>query len=183
MTVPANLTYTDLETRVLNSLRIPTTNTAQQARVQALINAVYRDICNKYDWSFLEKRTVVNTAPKIQSGLTDIRGITAPDSAAVTNSSMTVTFSAVIPASVGSLQGYAFVTPGAASDFAVYRIAAHIAGTATVTLDGPFTDATNTAAPYICYADQYEVPQDVGKLLQVKRWGQRSMLSLVGKNH
>src|SRR5690349_23660816 len=139
MTLPANLTYTDLETRVMNSLRIPTTNTAQQARVQALINAVYRDVCNKYDWSFLEKRTVVNTVPKMTNGVTDIRGITGPDSVAVANTSMPVTFSSAIPAAAGSLNGYVFITPGAATDFAVYRIAAHVTGNQTATLDGSYT--------------------------------------------
>src|SRR6476469_10206698 len=124
MTTPANLTYTDLETRVMNSLRIPVKNTTQQTRIQALINAVYRDVCNKYDWSFLEKRTVVNTAPKITSGGTNVLGVTGPTSVAVTMGSMSVTFASAVPVSAGSLAGWVMLIPGASQDgLAVYRIA------------------------------------------------------------
>ena len=183
MTTPANLTYTDLETRVLNSLRIPTTNTVQQARIQALINAVYRDVCNKYDWSFLEKRTVVNTAPKITAGGTNVLGVTGPDSVSVTMGSMSVTFSSAIPVAAGSLTGWVMTIPGASQDgLAVYRIAGHTIGSDTATLDGQFTDVTNPTASYVLYLDTYELPADVGKLLQVKRYGERLPVSLVGKN-
>ena len=33
MTVPANLNYTDIQTRVMNAMRIPTTNTVEAAKV------------------------------------------------------------------------------------------------------------------------------------------------------
>lgn len=183
MTTPANLTYTDLETRVMNSLRIPVTNTIQQARVQALINAVYRDVCNKYDWSFLEKRTVVNTAPKITPGTANLLGITGPSTVSVTINSMAATFSSVMPIAAGTLRGWVMLIPGASSDgLAVYRIAAHTPGSASVTLDGSFTDITNATASYILYLDTYELPADVGKLLQVKRYGERLPVNLIGKN-
>src|SRR6476469_772676 len=126
MTTPANLTYTDLETRVMNSLRIPVTNATQQTRIQALINAVYRDVCNKYDWSFLEKRTVVNTAPKITSGVQNVLGVTGPKSVSVTMGSMGITFSSAMPVAAGSLTGWGLMVPGASQDgLAVYRIAGH----------------------------------------------------------
>src|SRR6476469_4754944 len=126
MTTPANLTYTDLETRVMNSLRIPVKNTTQQTRIQALMNAVYRDVCNKYDWSFLEKRTVVNTAPKITAGGTNVLGVTGPDSVSVMMGSMAIQFSSSVPVAAGSLTGRVMLIPGASQDgLAVYRIAGH----------------------------------------------------------
>src|SRR6476659_2870613 len=183
MTTPANLTYTDLETRVMNSLRIPVKNTTQQTRIQALINAVYRDVCNKYDWSFLEKRTVVNTTPKIFAGGTNVLGVTGPTSVSVTLGSLGIQFSSAIPASVGSIAGWVLLMPGASQDSgAVYRIAAHTIGSNVATLDGAYTDTTASAASYVLYLDTYELPADVGKLLQVKRYGERLPVSLVGKN-
>src|SRR2546422_103244 len=56
MTTPAGLTYTQIETRVLNQIRIPVTNVTEQAKVAALINEVYRDIYVKEDWWWLVKR-------------------------------------------------------------------------------------------------------------------------------
>lgn len=167
----------------MNSLRIPTSNTTQQARVQSIINAVYRDISNKYDWSFLEKRTVVNTTPKITPGTANPLGITGPASVSVTMGSMGITFSSAVPVAAGSLAGWVLLIPGASSDsLAVYRIAAHTVGDSVATLDGDFTDVTNSAATYVLYLDTYELPADVGKLLQCKRYGERLPVSLVGKN-
>ena len=40
----AALTYQDIETRVANQLRIPTSDTTQMTRIQAIINEVYRDV-------------------------------------------------------------------------------------------------------------------------------------------
>lgn len=156
MSTPANLTYAQIETRVMNSLRLSTTNATEQAKVQNLINEVYRDIAAKNDWFWLLKRTVINTQAKVMAG-----------TANVTLGSTQVTLS-VVPAV--DITGYVLLVPGDVNDAdAVYRVAS-IAGV-VATLDAAYTGITNTAAAYRAYRDVYTLPVDTSKVLNVKRYG------------
>jgi hypothetical protein len=158
MTVPANLTYTDIQTRVMNELRIPTTNTTEAAKIAAVINMVYRDIAAKQDWWWILKRAVINTRAKEDTG-----------TVSVTKGSLPVTFSSAITADV---TGYALMVIGGTDDAgAVYRVASHGGATASATLDGEYTNATSTDAAYRMYRDSYTLPTDCGKVINVKRYG------------
>src|SRR2546425_13106606 len=75
MTTPAGLTYSQIETRVMNALRIPTSNATEQTKVQALINEVYRDIYVKSDFWFFLKRGAVNTAAKYVTGTANVANL------------------------------------------------------------------------------------------------------------
>lgn len=158
MTTPANLTLTDIATRVMNNLRMPTTNTVELAKVTATINEVYRDICAKQDWWWLIKRTVINTRNKINTG-----------TVSVTDSSTAITFSS---APTIDVTGYTILIPSGSDDFnAVYRIGSHVAGLATATLDAAYTNPTNATAAYNLYRDSFTLPVDCGKVLNVRRYG------------
>ena len=173
MSNPANLTYSQIETRVMNQLRIPVTNTTEQAKIQALINEVYRDICAKQDWWWLWKYKVINTGPKITAGTVNL-----------TQNSINITFStAPQQFSVNAnITGFALIIPAQANDpGAVYRIASQPLST-TATLDGAYTDTTNTTATFRLYQDSYALPNDVSKLLMVKRFGETQPIKLVGIN-
>jgi hypothetical protein len=179
MTVPANLTYSDLEARVMNSCRLSTTNSTQQVRIQAVINAVYRDIYNKSDWSFAEKRAIINTAPNLISGAVNVFGIQAPASMSVTINSPTVTFSSAITQDISR---FSMLVPGGAQDsLAVYKVLSHGGNSAVATLDAPFTNPTSTAQAFQLYQDEYSLPADTAKVLQVKRFGYQDPIALVGK--
>lgn len=179
MTTPANLTYADIEKRVMNSCRLSTGNATQQARVQDLINAVYRDIYNKSDWSFTEKRAIINTSPQLIAGATNIFGVLAPANVQVTINSPTVTFSSAISQDITR---FSFIIPGQSNDtLAVYKVATHGGNSATATLDAAYTDATSTGASYQLYKDEYSLPADTAKVLQVKRFGFKDDVQLVGK--
>jgi hypothetical protein len=165
MTTPANLTYTDIETRVLNQLRIPTSNATEQAKVAAVINEVYRDLYVKEDWWWLIKRTVVNTVAKITAGTVN-----------VSNGSTALTFTNA----PGLVTGYVLMVQGDSNDSgAVYRIASTGTG-ASQTLDAAATATSNTVAGYRLYQDSYSLPTDCGKVLLVKRYGERLPLKMVG---
>lgn len=180
MTTPANLTLTDIATRVMNQLRMPTTNTTELAKVTAVINEVYRDICAKQDWWWLEKRAVINTTANLIAGAANVLGVTAPASVSVTINSTAITFSAAL---TQSIQGFMFLLPGAADDsLAAYRIVTTSTGSASHNLDAAFTNATSTDASYQLYQDTYSLPADCGKLLYVKRFGYDQPLALIGKN-
>ena len=179
MTTPANLTFKDIEERVMNSCRLSTTNATQQTRVDAVINAVYRDIYNKSDWSFAEKRAVINTSPNLISASTNVFGVLAPATVSVTVNSSTVVFSSAITQDIAR---WSLIIPGAANDsLAVYKVASHGGNSATAILDANFTNPTSTATAYQLYQDEYSLPADSAKVLQVKRFGYDQPLALVGK--
>ncbi len=172
MATPANLTYADIETRVCNQLRIVTTNTAEVAKIKAVINEVYRDFWAAQDWWFLVKRGVINTVAKYETG-----------TASVTNNSTGVTLSDAPAVGLGSFSGRVFMVIGDTVDNnAVYRISSHTAGTTALTLDGAFTGATSTTASFKIYRDSYDAPADLGKLLKPRRYGLTRPMAPVGMN-
>lgn len=163
----ATLTYTDIQTRVMNKLRIPTSNTTEATKVAAMINEVYRTIAAKQDWWWLVKRTVINTSDDVSTG-----------TVSVTNNSTAITFSSA-PAT--SVAGFVLLVPGNTLDSgAVYRIATHTAAATAATLDAAYTGATNTAIAYNVYRDQYDLPSDFGKPLWIKRFGYPYPLENIG---
>lgn len=160
------LTYTEIETRVMNTLRLPVTNAIEKAKVQNLINGVYRDICAKQDWSWLEKRQVVNTRVKYTT-----------DTLSVTLDSTGFSF---LTNPTFNVVGDAVLVPGNANDSgAVYRVGSSTAG---YSFDGAYTGATSTSASFNLYRDTIPLNSDVSKLLQVKRFGEFEPIRLIGKN-
>src|SRR3990167_7111299 len=69
----AALTYAEIQTRVANHLRIPTSDSTQMIRVQAIINEVYRDLVAKNPtWYWLRKRQIINTATAFEAGTASV---------------------------------------------------------------------------------------------------------------
>lgn len=166
----ASLTYTNIETRTMNSLRIPTSNATEQTKVANLINEVYRDVFARADWYWLLKRAVINTVAKYTTG-----------TATVTLASTTVTLGTAPGAGLGSFAGYVFLVPTNTNDSgAVFRISSHTAASATVTLDALYTGADSSTAAFKIYQDTYSLATDVGKVYSVKRYGQFDRLEPIG---
>lgn len=167
----AALTYQEIQTRVANHLRIPTSDTTQMTRAQAIINEVYRDlVAKKPDWYWLRKRQVVNTATAFESG-----------TASVTPGTTSVTLTIAPSAGFGSFANRVFTVPANAEDpNAVYVIATHVAGQATLLLDASYTGATNSTAAYHVYQDAYDLATDCNRVLHVKRFGLRHAVLLIG---
>lgn len=179
MTTPANLTYSDFQTRCANLLRLDTTNTGQMTKLQALINECYREFCDIKDWWWLEKKAIINTSPNLIAGATNVAGVTAPATVSVSYGSANITFSGAITQSVA---GYSFIIPGASNDsLAVYRVLTHTDGTNAAVLDAAFTNASAPATSYQLYQDSYSLPTDVAKVLQVRRYGFKNPLQAIGK--
>ena len=164
------LSFADIKTRVLNHLRIPTSNATEGIKVEHLINEVYRDLMARYNWRWLLKRQTLNTVAKFSSG-----------NATVTLGSTTVRLSATPAASLGSFTGRVILFASAASDSgAVYRISAHTAGTTELTLDAAFTNANIASGSYNVYQDSYNLATDCGRVSFVRRFGIREPLRLIG---
>ena len=179
MTTPANLTYTQIEERVMNALRIPTSNSTERVKVQAVINEVYRDICAKQDWWWLKKKTSIATTPKFETG-----------TVSVTQNSTTITFSTIptmtmLDGSTGSqlnIRGYTLSIPTGSSDpLPLYYIdAPYTIGSVNAVLESVYTNETDSAASFRLYQDQYRLPADCGKVLSFQRFGEVQPARRVG---
>lgn len=161
----ASLTYSDLQTRVANRLRIPTSNTTEMTKLQAVINDVYRRICAKYDWWWLYDRQVIVTSNDITTG-----------TVSVTSGSTSVTFSSAPSVSVA---GRILHVPGNATELGRFRISTHTAATTAATLESAYTGSTDTAAGYSVWQDRYDLGADVGKVLWIVRQGYVEPLALI----
>lgn len=175
MATPANLTYAQIETRVANHLRIPTTNTTEMTKIAALINEVYRDLCIKFDWWFLDKRTVINTYDDYNTG-TALVGSTGVG----TQMSTGVTLSSAPSTGYGSFAGWMFQVLGNDDANAIYRVASHTAGATALVLDAGYTGDYSTASGFRLYRDTYDLPADVMKVRKVKRYGKQQPLEPIG---
>jgi len=162
----AALTMADIRDRVMNSLRIRTSDAEQAGRVDDIINQVYRDVGAKYRWWWWrQKRQIINTATPFDSGT-----VTA------THGSVSLTFSSTPPSEYGSFANRMLIVDGLASDSgAVYRIQTHVAGLATAALDAPFSDQATTSA-FTVYQDAYDLATDCASVRFVQRFGSQQPL-------
>ena len=161
----ASLSFANLSTRIMNAIRIPVANTTESAKVDAIINMVYREICGKYDFYWLTKRTTLVTSDDITTG-----------TVSVTKGNVAITFSSAPSVSIA---GRTFYVSGNAVEDALFRIATHTAGLADATLASAYTGATDTVATYNVWQDEYNLP-DAGKVLHVKRFGSPYPLQIIG---
>ena len=154
----ASLTYADIETRVMNALRIPTSNTTEATKIAATINEIYRDIGAKFDWWWLKKRSIINTEADLTTG-----------TISVTQDNTAVTFS---DGPAETVAGRVLIVDDQDTDSgAIYRISTHVAASTSAVLDGEYTGTTDTSSTFKVYKDTYDLPTDTAKLLHVKRYG------------
>jgi len=157
---------------VMNELRIPVSNLTERTKIQAQMSYVYGDICAKQDWWWLQRRTVINTLPKIDSGTLAL----TQNSTGITFSTAPQQFSANV-----SVAGYVLLVQGNSVDSnAIYRILSHTSGATAATLDAAYTGDTDTAATFRLYQVSYALPTDLAKLLMVRRFGFQHPLERVG---
>jgi hypothetical protein len=127
------------------------------------MNSVYRqiaaggtalnpDIDEKWNWLRSSSPGVITLQPAFTG------------TAALTFNSTAVTLSAI---HATSLAGWVFWVPGGNGDY--YRVAAHTAGTAAITLDSPYTDNTNAAASVKAFKLVYDLPAGVEQVLGAMR--------------
>jgi hypothetical protein len=159
------LSTAQILTRIMNSLRLPESNTTQQTRVLDILNEVYRDILAKYAWYWLVKRQVFNTTAKVTTGTIDL-----------TADSTTAILSA--PPGV-SLAGRKLLVPSNSEDAATYRIATSVSTSSSITLDAAYTGATAASQSYSVYADEYNLATDCGRVLFAKRYGYTQKLEII----
>lgn len=151
---------------------MPVSNLTERTKIQRVISGVYADICAKSDWWWLQRRTIINTVPKINTGTVSVTA----NSTSITFSTAPQQFSTNV-----SVAGFVLIISGNVTDAnAVYRILSHTSGLTAATLDAAYTGATDTAAGFNLYQVSYDLPADCAKLLYVKRFGDWAPLRRVG---
>lgn len=143
--------FLDIQNAVMEVLKVQAGDTTTLDRIKRDINTVYlQEVVPYKNWKWRDGETVGQTAPVYATG-----------TAAVSNGSATVTLSNTISA---SRAGY-FITFGGSSE--IYKISAHTAGSATLTLDVAFTGATDVAASFKIWKDTVALPTDLDEAYQV----------------
>jgi hypothetical protein len=175
--MPALVTNSTILDSVMNELRIPVSNLTERTKVQQILTGVYGDICSKFDWWWLQRRAIINTAIKIPGGTA------ATGTATLFQGSQFVTLT-TIPTRIGaavSTAGSVIVFAGSTIDAqGIYRIEAHTAGLLALTLDAVYTGSTDSAATYTIYQTSYDLPADCAKLTHVRCFGQRLPMQRIG---
>lgn len=155
------LVFSDIQTRVMNMLRLPTSNTSQATQVGYILNEVYRDILARNpNWWFLQKKMVFNTA-------TGLEGVAAT----VVNGSVTVTLTTAPGSEYQSFMGRAMFVGNATDNSTAYRVAVHATGSASIELDAAYVGASTTSASLNIYKDRYDAPADFGRPRYLQRFG------------
>jgi hypothetical protein len=143
-------TYADFVEAVKEELSIPTNDTIAIRRVKRDLNIVYKEIQSAHNWQWLKKTTTVITDPYIGSTGT----------ASVSQNSATVTLTA---GPAASQKGKLFSTT---ADSSVYSILSHTAGSTTLVLETPYTNATNSAVSYKIWSNKITMPVEARDIVQ-----------------
>ncbi len=152
--------FSDVITAVMEECKIQSSDTVSKNRIKRNINAIYLDeVVPFHNWTWLND-SVNLTIPAYDSTGT----------AVVTQNSVTVTLSGT-PAI--SYKGYFFSTDGSNE---VYRIRSHAAGSSTVVLQVPISEADNATSAYKIWTDAVVLPSDCKELIDVGHsWDSRPL--------
>jgi hypothetical protein len=144
--------FKDIVDAVCESLKIQASDTESRRRVKRNINTVYLDEVVPFKrWTWNRGSRSLQTEAYVSTG-----------TANVLQNSATVTLSETFAT---SKKGMFFTTNGSND---VYRIAQHSAGSATVTLETPYSGATNTAANFRIWTDAVVLPTDCKEVIEVR---------------
>jgi hypothetical protein len=155
----ANLTYTSelLDDMLRRAGETTTGNSKYEARALIYLNRAYRSLAqgglefdNKKvrDWWWLYTQDNVILQPIRNSG-----------TVSVTQNNATATLSATV---ASDLDGYFFKVDGHAD---VFKVSAHTAGSATLTLDSVYTGDTSATATYTLWKVDYDLAADFARLM------------------
>jgi hypothetical protein len=145
------LDFGDIVDRILEEMKIPSTDTVNVARIKRVVNEVYiNEVVPRKRWQWLSGHTDIRLIPYDSTG-----------TVAVTNGSATITFSSA-PAS--SMTGYKFSVEGYEE---VLEISAHTAAASTATLPTAYTGDTNATATYKLWTNEYALPTDCRETVEV----------------
>jgi hypothetical protein len=160
------LDFSDIYTAMLEELKIQAEDTTTLNRLKRLINIAYLDeIVPFKNWWWLNDLTKLSTEVIYETG-----------TVAVTNGSTTATLSTTL---TPSRAGYYFNVVGTEE---VYKISAHTAATAILTLDVAYAEDTNATASFMIWTDAYALPVSWSEATQITHAHSDKPLTALGEN-
>jgi hypothetical protein len=148
------LDFSDIINAVREELKIQSSDTVSIARIKRDINIVYiNEVVPFSRWKWLEGFTTV-AVPQVY----------ADGTFAATQNSATITLSTAPSVSLGSFKNKNFSPEGQNE---IYKISAHTAGSATVTLDRGYNNSTTSAVAFKIWSDNVALPTDCRETVEV----------------
>lgn len=144
-------TFKDIVEAVREQLKIQSQDTESLRRIRRNINTIYLDEVVAFkDWEWKRGGRQIQTAPYFGAGTANL-----------VQNSTTVTLTQAPPTSV---TGYYFAAADGAQP---YTIAAHAAGSLTLELETPYSEATNAGAGVRIWTDRLALPADCDEVIEI----------------
>jgi hypothetical protein len=144
-------TFADIYEAVREELKVQSADTVAVQRIKRDVNMIYEQEVVPYDhWQWLRGKIDLTHKTYYNTG-----------TATVTQGSVTVTLSAAV---TENKTGYYFSLQG---QIEIYKIAKHTAGSATLTLESTYTQATASGASYRIWTDRIVLPSDCRETIAV----------------
>ena len=145
-------TFADIYTAVREELKVQSADTVAIQRIKRDVNAIYEQEVVPYDhWPWLRGQLDLTHKAYFNTG-----------TASVTQGSYTVTLT---NAPTTSKAGFYFSIHG--GQLEVYRIAKHVAGSTTITLEAPFVQSTAATLSFRIWTDRLPLPSDCRETINV----------------
>lgn len=146
--------FAEIVESVRSAIGIQTSDTDNIDKIKRYVNMAYLyEVVPAHRWRWLQGSTAVVHKAKYNTG-----------TASVTPDSATVTLSAAVNVSVGSMANYKFSVEG---NNEIYTISAHTAGTDTLTLASTYQGTLNATAKYKIWRDRLNLPTDCDETIEV----------------
>lgn len=160
-------TFGDIVAAIREAIGVQEADTRATNKIKRLVNMAYlTEVLPFKRWQWLEKTTQIIHKPYHGVG-----------TASVTPESTTVTLSVSPNVGLGSFKGYRFSVNNSG---AVYTVAAHTAGSATVTLTTAYQEAINATAGYKIWRDSFDLPVNAKETVELWHKEQPKPMDAVG---
>lgn len=144
-------TFNDIVSQIMSLIKLQSSDTISKNRIKGDVVRAYLDeVIPYHQWPWLRNKVNVQAQEYFGTG-----------TAAVTLNSVTVTLSETL---LVSKQGHYFSVNGSNE---IYKIKSHSAGSTTLTLDMPYTSATNATAAFKIWTDSIPLPTDLDQIIEV----------------
>lgn len=148
------VTFKDLVDAISEDIGVQSTDTTARNKIKRFINMIYTDeVATFKSWDWLKKSTTVVHRAYYNVG-----------TVSVTPNTTTITLSTAPNTSEGSFLGYRFSVDG---NNQVYTVAAHTAGSATLTLTSEYQEILNATAHYKIWRDRVDLPTEAKETIEI----------------
>ena len=144
-------TFADIVNAAMDAMQIQASDTVERNRIKRNVDAAYQEILSYRQWPWNREQVNLQTPTFYGTG-----------TVAVTQNSVVITLTD--PPST-SKKGFTFSVNGSNVKYTIF---AHVAGSATMQLEVPFSEATNGSQRFKIWTDAIVLPSDLEEVLEVR---------------